>query len=135
MSKGNDATLQAHYLRLYKKADDILRGPDNPCQIQMVEGLATCHMSRKAGNARGWASPELCCSGCEHHSKEVGCTVESLGCKLGWCFSSESSIEGMSPKDHPTFLKIAEVRSEAWKLGVPMRFRGSFQQNFPSSPK
>lgn len=36
-------TPQAHYLRLYKQADEILKQPDNPCQIKPIgDGTFTC---------------------------------------------------------------------------------------------
>lgn len=126
-----DANLKAHYLRLYKEADDILKAPGNPCDIKMIDGAPTCHMSRLTNNDPGYASPTLCCAGCEHHDPEVGCTVESLACKLGWCYSTRTAIEGMSVTDHPVFLKIRAIRHEAYQLGVPMVFRGSVDETFP----
>jgi hypothetical protein len=124
--------LKAHYLRLYKAADDILKGPDNPCQIKVVDGQATCVKSRE-NNSRAWghAHGTLCCGGCKHHDLEKGCTVQALGCKLGWCYCNDDHISGMKTEDHPMFVALAKLRQEAFKLGVPMTCRASFEENFP----
>lgn len=117
--------LRAHYLRIWKAADEILRQPDNPCQFETVDGKTSCRLSRK-----GWGhQTELCCGGCTHLGPQ-GCTVQSLGCKLGWCYCASSSIQGTKLEDHPTFAKIAALRQEAIQLGVPMRFRASYEENF-----
>src|SRR3990167_1879229 len=71
---------QAHYIRLYKAADEVLRQPDNPCQIRKEGENITCVRSRAGYEPHN----VLCCEGCEHLGPE-GCTVMSLGCKLGWC--------------------------------------------------
>jgi hypothetical protein len=118
--------VQAHYIRLYKAADEILKQPDNPCQIQQSEdGAVSCVKSRE-----GWVQHNtLCCSGCRHLGPE-GCTAMSLSCKLGWCYTSGTSIKGMDLKDHPTFEAIYYLRKEAELLGVPLRFRHSYKETF-----
>jgi hypothetical protein len=110
---------QAHYIRLYKAADEILRQPDNPCNIQKREdGKFTCTYHPQG-------SDQLCCTGCTHLGPE-GCTVMSLGCKLGWCWSSDRTIRGMKLEDHPTFTKISALRDEAVDLRLPLWCRGSY---------
>src|SRR5690348_7716831 len=120
--------LKAHYLRIYKKADEILKQPDNPCQIKMdAEGKVSCTASRSG--LREFNSPQLCCAGCKHLGPN-GCTEEALWCKLGWCYVNRSSIEGMGMKDHHMFGEIKELRDEARALGVPLYFRSSFEESF-----
>lgn len=123
-------TQKAHYLRLYRKADEILKQPDNPCQIKVVDGgKISCSLTRAKGYeevvGRTW-----CCARCKHLGP-TGCTVESLSCKLGWCYSNEASIVDQPIDSHPTFDKIQEIRSEAKQLGLPMWHRRSFEENFP----
>jgi hypothetical protein len=116
---------QAHYIRLYKAADEILRQPDNPCQIRRENGHVTCTGSR----ANQVPHDRLCCGGCEHLGPE-GCTAMALSCKLGWCFIVRDTITGMQVEDHPTFAAIRELRSEAHKLGIRLWSRCSFAQTF-----
>jgi hypothetical protein len=119
---------KAHYLRLYKAADDILKQPDNPCQIHMENGKPTCAVSRDdTFRGFGFASPHLCCGGCKHLGPN-GCTTQALYCKLGWCYSNQNSIRNMKFSDHPTFAKIEELRDEALKL-IPALFRDSWRKN------
>lgn len=126
-------TKQAHYLRLYKKADEILSRPDNPCQIKAEGNEVTCVVTRSGRSGRSFAPPNtLCCTGCEHLGPQ-GCKVQALGCKLGWCFCTHSTIEGMHVQDHPAFLEIKALRDEAFDLRLPMRFRRSFEENFDLS--
>lgn len=78
-------TPQDVYSKLWRIADSILR-ENNPCQIQLdTSGVASCSRTRKEPNYEG---PDrkgvLCCGGCRHLGP-TGCTVESLGCKLGGC--------------------------------------------------
>lgn len=104
------------YLRLWHAADEILRRPDNPCQIKVnEEGKASCTRSR----ARSRVAPDssLCCGGCPHLGPQ-GCTIKALDCKLGWCWQGRNHIEGMTVNDHPTFVKIYALRREASKLGL-----------------
>lgn len=119
-------TRKQHYLRLWRKADAILQQPGNPCDIQVIDGDVTCHMSRK----HDWVKHNvLCCSGCVHHGKD-GCQVKSLWCKLGWCFGERAQIEGMKVEDHPVFIAIRDLRAEAVALGLPMYARASMERNF-----
>lgn len=119
--------LKAHYLRLYKKADDILKQPNNPCQIQMIDGKATCTISRKN---KDYAPETLCCNNCSHHSREKGCLVKALGCKLGWCFSAHNAIVDMNVEDHPMFAAIEAIKREARFLGLPLWGRQSCEEAF-----
>lgn len=121
--------LKAAYLTFYHKADAILKQPDNPCQIQMLNGLATCVISRRA-TSTSFPAGTLCCTGCKHLSL-TGCTVESLWCKLGWCYGAADSISGMAVSSHPTFIALSALRQEAYALGIPMRSRASVDENFP----
>lgn len=118
---------QAHYLRLWKSADEILRQSDNPCQITPAgEGYFMCTYLRLKGLP---PNKELCCIGCRHLGPS-GCTVKALGCKLGWCWTSSRAIEGQKIGDHPTFVAIAALRQEAIELGVPLWGRESFEGVF-----
>lgn len=114
---------QAHYIRLYKQADEILRQPDNPCQIQLQDGVATCVASRAGLEPNG----TLCCTGCKHLGED-GCTAMSLGCKLGWCVEGFESIPGTQWNE--TFKQISLLRREAILLHIPLRVRQSYRENF-----
>lgn len=122
-------TTKEHYLRLYKSADEILKQPDNPCEIKKEDnGGISCARTRKFGDTppigRTW-----CCGGCKHLGPD-GCTVESLSCKLAWCYIGNPSISMFQVEDHPTFGKIKELALEAEDLKIPLFARESFQQTF-----
>lgn len=123
------STLQTHYLRLYKKADDLLKQPDNPCAIRRTpEGNISCNLTRTRNIHE---TPTChCCFGCKHLGPE-GCTVKALGCKLGWCYISSPTISGMSLTDHPTFEKLRAIRQEARALRIPEGARNSYEEIFP----
>lgn len=80
--KLNREALSAEYDRLYDAADHIIKAA-NPCGIQKeADGRATCNRSRRHPE---WdLHGKLCCGGCKHLGPD-GCTVRSLGCKLGSC--------------------------------------------------
>src|SRR5689334_7683415 len=106
----NQSEIKSHYLRLWHEADKILKQPDNPCKIKPVDnGKFVC---TGQGN---WPSVQLCCSGCKHHGP-TGCTVKSLGCKLGWCYCASRAITGLAVHSHPTFIAISKLRDEAIAL-------------------
>jgi len=119
---------QAHYLRLYKAADEILRQPNNPCDIRKEDGITTCTASRAGLMEHG----TLCCTGCKYLGPN-GCTVQSLSCKLGWCYIQHSSIVGQWPDEHPMFVAIKALRDEAKQIGLEPRWmpsRSSFEDVF-----
>src|SRR3990167_5749238 len=116
---------QAHYIRLYKAADEVLRQPDNPCQIRKEGENITCVRSRAGYEPHN----VLCCEGCEHLGPE-GCTVMSLGCKLGWCRCYTPAISDQAVSSHPTFEKIASIKAEAERLSIPLQFRRSYKETF-----
>ena len=120
--------LKTKYLILWRKADAILKQPDNPCQIRMENGKATCVVSRRDPS---WARPGLlCCEGCKHHSEDGGCQVKCLGCKLSWCLVGSPTINRMELKDHPTFIEIARLRNKAIDMELPLRGRASMEECF-----
>lgn len=112
------AEKKAHYLRLWHKADAILKQPDNPCQIRFDEaGQPSCTASR-AGIIK---SSKLCCDNCKHLGPQ-GCTIKCLGCKLAWCYLADNSILGQEFTSHPTYAKIKVLMDEARELKIPMPY-------------
>ncbi len=80
------------YDDLFKRADDIVK-KYNPCDIQVKDGIATCTMTRAnpafdstgSFNRVKCQRGDLCCTGCNFHSK-IGCTADKpLMCKLWLC--------------------------------------------------
>lgn len=120
---------KVHYVRLWKKADAILKQPDNPCQIRRdpETGRISCTSTRAL---QIQATEQLCCAWCEHWGPN-GCKVMALGCKLAWCICTYPTITGMKIGDHPTFGKIKELYDEAKELRLPgMYGRESYEQSF-----
>lgn len=115
---------QAHYLRIYKNAEEIIKQHD-PCKIEVLEdGRIKC-----AAGVSYDKGVSKCCGGCKYMGPE-GCTVKSLGCKIGWCYCASDTIQGMTLQDSPAFIEMRELRSEARMLGVPLLCRGSMADSF-----
>ena len=83
---------QNDYLKISKlydliwiKADKLIR-KYNPCDIQHMYGLSVVCNNDYMVKSRG---SKLCCGGCKWLSHD-GCTVKSVGCKVGTCWVDES---------------------------------------------
>ena len=123
----NLVALKAEYDRIYDEADAIIKA-HNPCGIQKADGKVSCNRSRRDP---GWEHPkqvgQLCCSGCKHLGPE-GCTVRSLGCKLGGCAAwGASYLEDTAgwPKDVAQQFIPLYKRAKDIGLSVGSSFRRS----------
>ncbi len=79
--------LSKEYDLLYQEASDFLK-KHNPCRR---EG------GYYVGYPIGYSIVDdrkylLCCSGCKHHSKRIGCRVKSLVCKLWLCSTAKGNL-------------------------------------------
>ena len=126
----NNSEAKAQYLAFYKAADEVLKQPGNPCDIRMESGIVTCTVSRTGH--KGFPNGSLCCGGCKHLDPQKGCTVQSLSCKLGWCYITRNTIEGMQIADNPMFAALKQIRGEAYASGIPILWRRSLEETFPS---
>jgi hypothetical protein len=73
--------LQIKAATLYKKGQALI-DKFNPCNITTDDkGYIHCSLGRKPSRP----GTTYCCDDCKYVSDE-GCTVKSLGCKLGMCF-------------------------------------------------
>lgn len=69
------------YYRLYKLADILIK-KYNPCDIhKLSNGKIVCKNEEELTKRE--ITNQLCCINCEYWSN--GCTIKSLGCKLGLC--------------------------------------------------
>ncbi len=80
-------------------AIDKIMANENPCNIKVVDGQATC---------RGGVP---CCEGCRHLG-DKGCKVKSVACKLWFCEHAVVSL--------PALVALGKVYDQ---LEEPLRFR------------
>ena len=84
------------YDLIWIKADKLIRRY-NPCEIQQMYGTSivtgrgykasvVCNNTYMV-ETRG---SKLCCGGCKWLDKDIGCTVKSVGCKVGTCWVDTS---------------------------------------------
>lgn len=111
------------YDELYDKADKLLK-ECNPCKIK----CGSCQANRI--DPKYNSTKQLCCGGCPYWKN--GCTVKSLACKLWLC----TPIHGTFPYNkHRTDSNrelidaLNGLRSEAYRIGIPLLFRGSKEEN------
>ncbi|KKN73089.1 hypothetical protein LCGC14_0403980 [marine sediment metagenome] len=96
------------YDLIYNKADKLFK-QYNPCEIgKNIFGEICC---------RNTLSTKLCCTGCEHLSKN-GCTVRCVACKLCLCVGTGS-----------IYLKLYKLRKVAYKYNL-YRIRCSKKEIF-----
>lgn len=109
--------IRATAMRFYKAADEILKA-DSPCNIKTLpNGLVQC--AKGVGRYQGIS---WCCSDCRYAKAGVGCTIQSIGCKLGWCFVPSYGPGGAYPsgipdavRNHPTYAKLNVLYDQARK--------------------
>lgn len=100
------------YMTLFNEGNKVLKAY-NPCQIK--DG--TCAGSYKDDIG-------LCCNGCKHLGP-LGCTVESLMCKLWLC---QGIIQ--TPAGKSAILRLNQLHHVARASGVPLVMRSSFEASF-----
>lgn len=105
------ADISQIYDDLYNEAAVLLK-EHSPCQI--TKKGKSC-----AGDCK--TSKGLCCHGCKYLGPQ-GCTVQSLACKVWLCSS-------MSLKHEELIKKLEDIWHRAIKAEIPMRFRGSKEDN------
>ncbi len=98
------------YHELYAQAQEVLTRI-NPCEIQIINGRASCVETRNGGNG-----PQLCCHHCEHI--EDACTIKSLACKLWLCWTVEQTPKGKTSKK-----ELEHLERMAYEENIPMPFR------------
>lgn len=103
------------YDNLYQRAAAVI-ARINPCEIQIIDGKATCHASRN-----GHENDELCCGGCRHLGAQ-GCTVKALACKLWLCWEVGKTEKGRLAQQ-----ELLEIEHEAYQKDVPMPFRNPME--------
>ena len=73
------------YDLIWAKADRLIK-QYNPCNIRYTDNGLRCNnacMVKDCGN-------DLCCGGCKWLDKKIGCTVKSVGCKVGTCWEGST---------------------------------------------
>lgn len=112
------------YDELYEKADKLLK-EYNPCKIK----CGSCQANRI--DPKYNSTNQLCCGGCPHWKN--GCTVKSLACKLWLCGPVQGKFPYLYNKNSERIRELAHkleaIRNEAYKVGIPLVFRGSKEEN------
>lgn len=115
------------YSKLWRIADHILR-ENNPCQIRKAKnGRVTCVRTRK--NPKWDPDGKLCCGGCKHLGPN-GCTVESLGCKLGACYIGDPCWPEGAPNKEVVEDSLRLLKAAAAQHGVNLYIRQSKEEHF-----
>ncbi len=102
------------YNALYAQAQEVI-ARINPCEIQIVDGKASC-VSTRGGSER---DSGLCCHHCQYLTT-IGCSIKSLACKLWLCFYVEQTTKGRQARR-----ELRELEMQAYAADVPMPFRDS----------
>ena len=98
------------YSQIYAEADAIIK-ERNPCGIRSeADGRVSCNRTRHDPHYERNGKSELCCTNCKHLGPQ-GCTVESLGCKLGACCGFTLSV-AQWPKDVDDQITALRLKAE-----------------------
>lgn len=96
------------YDLIYDKADKLFK-KYNPCNIHKENGITVCNRYKNKN--------ELCCVGCEHLGF-WGCTVRSLGCKLGQCLDEDYDTIPNIKRFKVFCNKMEKLRRLSWRYGL-----------------
>lgn len=97
---------------------DLYNKKINPCNITIKQDQITC-------NYKGCEEKtnELCCYRCLHLSKK-GCTVNSIACKMSYCYVGASPAEAFLLKEesieNKRFIKLVTIiQNFFYKYNIP----------------
>ena len=83
------------YDKLYQEASEFLK-KHNPCRREggYCSGYPVTYSTVDGREylELGIRKYVLCCAGCKHHSKKIGCRVKSILCKLWLCNSARGNL-------------------------------------------